>query len=392
MSDFGISDQGFKRKRLDQLLTELQDEMKSVFGDNFNTASQTPDGQVLGTISESNANLWEIAEEAYNAYNPSASTGNSLSNLVQLNGITRLPASASTVVLTITGINNTIIPIGSLVSDGEGVSFSTDVEVTIPVSGTITVDASNTSTGPIVALAGTLTTIDSPITGWDTVTNISDAIEGENEETDAELRARRSRSVARDAQAILDSIIAELLAVTNVTYVTVLENDTDSVDGNGLPAHSFLSIVEGGTDQDIGDAIFLKKPVGIQAFGSTTVQVKDINGFDHAISFSRPTTIPIFVIVNTVDLGTDFPVTGADDIKQAIIDYAEGNLVNGRGFPVSEDVIFSEMYTPVNAIPGHSVTSIFIGTSASPTGQIDIPIAFDEVAQFLTGNIGVNVT
>lgn len=67
MSEFGISAEGFKRKRLDQLLAELNDEVKSIFGDNFNVSPESPDGQVNGTISESNANLWEIAEESYNA-------------------------------------------------------------------------------------------------------------------------------------------------------------------------------------------------------------------------------------------------------------------------------------------------------------------------------------
>ena len=90
MPDFGITPEGFNRKRLDQLLNELNDEVKSIFGDNFNVSPESPDGQVNGTISESNANLWEIAEESYNAFNPSAATGVTLSNLVQLNGITRL--------------------------------------------------------------------------------------------------------------------------------------------------------------------------------------------------------------------------------------------------------------------------------------------------------------
>jgi predicted oxidoreductase (fatty acid repression mutant protein) len=31
--------------------------------------------KLMVLVSESNANLWEIAEESYNAFNPSAATG-----------------------------------------------------------------------------------------------------------------------------------------------------------------------------------------------------------------------------------------------------------------------------------------------------------------------------
>ncbi len=391
MSDFGISNTGFKRKRLDQLLSELDAEVKSIFGDNFNTSPESPDGQINGLISESNANLWEIAEEAYNAFNPSAVTGVTLSNLVQLNGITRSPATSSRANLTITGTAGTIIPTGSLISTSDTADqFSTEIDVTLDSGGNGTVFASAILTGPISALAGSLTVIDTPITGWDTVTNIADAIEGTNEETDVELRVRREQSVARDAQAIIDAIFAEVRAVSGVTEVTVLENDTNSgPDANGLPAHSVHAIVVGGVNEDIAQAIFIKKTLGATPFGTTTVAVNDDQGIPHDISFSRPTEIPIFIIVNLTTF-SDYPVNGDDLIKQSIVDYAEGLLVSGRGFFLGDDVIHSELYTPINLIGGHTVDSLFIGTSASPTGTADIPIAITETSTFVIGDIVVN--
>lgn len=391
MSDFGVSDTGFKRKRLNQLLDELNSEVKAIFGDNFNVSPESPDGQINGVVSESNANLWELAEEAYNAFNPNASSGVSLSNLVQLNGITRLPATASTVELTVTGTSGTLIPQGSLVSDTDGiVTFSTDSNVTIPTGGSTSVQATATVTGPLVALAGTVTEIDSPVSGWDTVTNAQDAEVGTNVETDVELRARRRRSVARDAQAIIDAINAEVRAVPGVTQATVLENDTNTgPDSNGLPAHSVSAIVLGGDDTQIAEAIFLKKTLGATAFGNTDVTVTDDQGIEHTISFSRPTAISIYVEVNLTTFG-NYPVNGDDLIKQAILNYASGDLIEGRGFSLGQDVIHSELYTPINTIQGHTVDSLFIDTSPSPASTADIPIAVDEIAEFLEVNITVN--
>lgn len=390
MSEFGISEEGFKRKRLDQLLEELNAEVKTVFGDNFNVSPESPDGQINGVISESNANLWEIAEESYNAFNPSAATGVTLSNLVQLNGITRLPATSSRVQLSLTGTAGTTIPIGSLVSTNDtGDQFSTEIAVTLDGAGNGSVFANAVNTGPIIALSGTLTEIDTPITGWSTVTNSADAQLGTNEETDVELRARREQSVARDAQAITDAIFAGVANIPGVTQTVVLENDTDSVDANGLPPHSFQVIVVGGVDEDIGDIIWLKKPAGILSFGSTTVQIVDSQGIPHDISFSRPTTVDIYV---EVDLTTfpEYPANGDDLIKQAIVDYANKDLIAGRGFSLADDVIYTRLYTPINSVQGHEIDALRIGTSPSPTGTVNIPIGPTETSQFLNVNIEVN--
>lgn len=390
MSEFGISNEGFKRKRLDQLLEELNDEVKSIFGDNFNVSPESPDGQINGVVSESNANLWELAEDSYNAFNPSAATGVTLSNLVQLNGITRLPATSSRVQLSITGTAGTAIPAGSLVSTSDtGDQFSTEQAITLDGAGNGSVFASAVNTGPITALAGTVTEIDTPITGWSTVTNAADAQVGTNEETDVELRSRRERSVARDAQAIIDAIFAAVANVPGVTQTVVLENDTDVVDSNGLPPHSFQVITVGGVDEDIGDAIWLKKPAGILSFGNTTVQIIDSQGIPHNISFSRPTEVDIYVEV-TLNTFAEYPANGDDLIKQAIVDYANGILVPGRGFSLADDVVYTRLYTPINSVQGHEITDLRIGTSPSPTGTANIPIGATEISNFLTVNIVVN--
>lgn len=390
MSEYGVSATGFKRKRLDQILQELNSELKNVFGSNFNVSPESPDGQVNGVVAGSNADLWEIAEEAYGAFDPSGVTGATQDNLYQLNGLVRLPATKTQAELTVTGAQSTIIPAGSLVATSDtGVQFSTSVEVVIPSGGSTVVQASALSTGPIAASAGTITVIDSPITGWSTVNNAADAIVGTNKETDAEFRARRKRSVARDAQALVDAIFAEVRAVLGVLQVKVLENDTNVTDGNGLPPHSVHAIVVGGADADIAKAISLKKTLGIPAFGGVTEQVIDSQGIPHDISFSRPTEVPIYVEVNLTTFSA-YPADGDDLIKQAVVDYANGVLISGRGFFLGDDVIHSELYTPINTIAGHTVNSLFIKISSPPDQTVDIPIAVSEVAQFTVANITVN--
>jgi uncharacterized phage protein gp47/JayE len=389
MPDYGVSSTGFNRKRLNQLLDELNSEVKSIFGENFNVSPESPDGQINGVISESNANLWEIAEEAYNAFNPKAAAGTTLSNLVQLNGITRLAATRSHVELTLTGDSGTVIPEGSLVSTSDtGDELSTDTSVTLDGAGNAIVQATALEFGPITMLAGTITEIDNPVTGWDTVNNTADAIEGTNEESDPDLRARRQRSVARDAQAIIDGIRSAIENIDNVTQAVVLENDTDAVDGNGLPAHSFQVVVSGGTNIDVADTIWLKKPAGIQAFGDITEQIIDSQGISHDISFSRPTAVTIYVEV-TITTFAEYPVNGDDLIKQAIVDYANGDLVDNRSFGLADDVIYTRLYTPINSVAGHEIDDLQISISSPASGTANIAIAVDEIADFQIANITV---
>ena len=385
----GVSDQGFDRKRLDEILQELNSEMKSIFGENLNLSPQSPDGQVNGVILESLANLWEIAEDVYNSFNPSAATGAALSNLVQFNGITRREASSSRVEINVTGTNGTSIPANSIVSTSDtGEQFATE-DVILIESGVGSGYVNSVNTGPIEALPNTLTKINTPITGWSTCDNALSATLGSDVESDPDLRARRIRSIGLDSVSVIDSVLGALSALDGVTQVIVLENDTDFVDINGQDPHSFQAVVVGGVDKKIGQSIWLKKPAGIKSFGNTSTIITDSQGFPHEIGFSRPDTVDVYVTIN-LDIDSTYPSDGDDLIKQAIVDYANGILVEGRGFSLSDDVIYSRLFTPINIVQGHEIVSLMIGTSPNPTGTTNIPISVTEISNFLIANITVN--
>lgn len=391
MPDYGITDAGFNRKRADTILEEINADMKSVFGENLNVEPESPDGQVNGILAESFANLWELAEYAYNAFNPSGATGATLANLVQLNSINKLEATFSTIAdVTLGGTPGAVIPAGSLMSTSDTASqFATDEEVTLNGVGVGVVNATAVLPGPIAANTATLINIDTPVSGWTLCFNNNSAVEGTNQETDAELRARRERSVAIDAQSIADSISAAVGDVDGVIEHRLIENDTTETDTNGIPARSFQVIVVGGLDADIAQAIYSKKTIGIPSFGTTSVEVTDSQGYPKTIRFTRATEVEIFVEVD-LTTNSNYPFDGDDQIKQAIVDYSNGDLVEGRDFSLGDDVIYSRMYTPINSVPGHEVDALRIGITPSPTGTVNIPIAIDEISKFVITNITVN--
>ena len=227
-------------------------------------------------------------------------------------------------------------------------------------------------------------TISVPISGWDSIINPISATTGRLVETDEELRERFRNSKFFQSQNILEALIDALRNVDGVTDVVVYENDTDGPDVNGVPAHSFLPIVLGGLPSDIGDTIWQNKPTGIPSVGDTTVQVADSQGFLHSISYKRPTEIPIYITVSISDAG-GIAGDAEAQIRQNIENYGEANYFIG------DDVIYSRFYTPINAVPGHQVNSLFIGTAPSPVGTSNIVIDFDAVATFNPANIIVNL-
>lgn len=384
----GITPTGFQRKRLNEIKTDIEALFQSVYGNNINLSPESPDGQIIGLLAGSFSDLWEIAEGAYNAYNPSAATDATLSNLVQINGITRNEASSSVATLTFTGVNNTTIPAGTLVSHiTSQEQFATDVNVVIS-GGIATVTASSVNTGNIEASAGTLTEIETPITGVNSVTNNEDANVGSERETDIELRARRLRSLAISSQSTVDSLFSVISNLDFVTQTTILENDTDVTDSNGLPPHSVQVIVVGGLDQDIGNAIWLNKPAGITSFGDQSVVILDSQDLPHTINFSRPDIVDIYVEVRLTKF-SNYPANGDQLIKQAIVDYCNGDLVEGRGFGLGENVIFSELYTPINSIIGHQIDQLYIDVTPSPLAQSNIVIGINQISNFTLANITV---
>lgn len=128
---FGLSPYGFKAKRLNDIKTDLDNQMTAEFGD-VNLTPQSVFGQLIGVISKVLADIWENLDQVYQSQYPNSADGVALDNVVQYNGIVRLPASATVVTGLANGIEGTFIPLGVLarVINSNAV-FSSTAPVTI---------------------------------------------------------------------------------------------------------------------------------------------------------------------------------------------------------------------------------------------------------------------
>lgn len=241
-----------------------------------------------------------------------------------------------------------------------------------------------TQKGVIEQAVNTIDTIDTPVIGWNSVSNPVQAVVGNDLETDEELRLRFKQNKARTSTGTVTALYSALTALDSVKEVKVVENFTSTTDANGLPLKSFMCIVDGGNSSDIANAIWQKKPAGIQPFGNTTVNVIDSQGFGHDISFQRVADKNVYVSVD-ITTYTGAPPTAVADVKAAIVAYLEG-------LKIGDDVVYSRLYTPINSVVGVQVNSLFIGTSASPTGTSNIAVGLTEKANTQTSFISVTTS
>jgi uncharacterized phage protein gp47/JayE len=382
-----ITSEGFERSRLDDRLTILQQRVRDIFGPEINLSADTIDGQTVGIFAESYNNLEQELEDLYIQLSPQLATGAALSRVVQLNGIRRRAGSFSTCDVLCVGQESTFIPAGSLIKcTPTGATFETTADVTIGLSGQATVSCKGVKLGALIAPAGTLTKIDTPIYGWQTANNPSDAVVGQDEETDEQLRLRRRLSTSTPAQSMLDGIYGSLANLSGVKNVRVYENSLDVIDlVNGLPPHSIYCVVEGGLIQDVAKTIWLKKSVGPTLVGSVLGAVTDSQGNVQTMKFDRPIDSNIYITIN-VSRRAGWPSNGAQLIKDALVNWSLSEQQIGA------EVIESRLYDPVNTVRGHSITSFFIGASANPSSSNNIAIPFNGLARFDASRITVSVT
>lgn len=473
---YGITPQGFNRKRLEDIRLELIEQYEAEFGA-IDTSAESVFGVIIGVQAKALADLWEGQESTYNSLYPSTADGVSLDNVADLTGVKRLGATQTIGTIQCFGDLGTPISIGRVVSieqtedrfevsdnvvidpatgtpnvlidvltvtdsidytvtiNGTPATFNSGVSATnltiaagivgqinlspeavtatdnldgsffikaddlvtpfaVLVTAELSIDKAAVNAtvvaeefGDVQGLAGTATVIETPVAGWDSVTNEIDFTIGRNEETDSELRLRRLESLQVTGAATVEAIRSRLLQITGVTAAFVEENSTTVIDGEGRPPKSFEAVVAGGDDQDIADLIWLVKPAGIETHGTETVSVVDSQGISHDMKFSRATEIYLHVRVTlTLTPEETYPADGDDQVALNVLEH-------GQTHQIGDDVYVQRFFAGVYEVPGIATALVEIATSALPGDPpgayqtTNLAISNTEVAVFDSGRI-----
>ena len=385
-----VTAQGISAPDYQTILDTVTGYFQQIYGTDAYLDPDSKDGQMVALVALAIHDANTTAINVYNSFSPSTALSDALTRNVKINGIARKGETRSTVDLLLTGTAGTTITNGSA-KDANGVIWNFPASVSIGVDGTVTVTASCATSGAVAAVAGSITGINTPTRGWLTVTNPLAATVGAAAETDAELRVRQGQSVALPSLTPFDAVDGALANISGVTRHKLYENDTGSVDINGLPAHSISAIVDGGDVTAIAQTIRGKKGQGVATYGTTTIVVPDAWGNPHPTSFSRPVNVPIYVAI-TIRVFAGYTSLIGDQIKAAITDYI-------NSLKIGDDVLLSRVYSPANlgVVSGgnsryYDITSLQIGKTAGSVAAANIDIGYAEAASCLTANIALTVT
>jgi uncharacterized phage protein gp47/JayE len=379
------------------ILAGVLADYNDAFGGGLNLALETPQGQLASStaaiIADKNAQVVEVV----NQMDPDTNDGAYQDAIARIYFLTRSPGAPTTVACACIGAAGTVIPVGAKAQDTSGNIYVAVDGGQIPPGGNITLAFANVLNGPIPCPANTLTKIYVAIPGWDTINNVAPGVLGRDVETRAEFEARRAASVALNARGSLQSIFANVFDQPDVIDVYATENVTDSTVPVGstnypLLPHSILVSVVGGTDDDIANAIWIKKDVGCDMNGNTTVTVVDSEGYsppfpEYDITFLRPTPLAIHVRVELRD-SDSLPVDIDAQVKAAVIATFLG-ADGGVRVRIGSELLASKFYPGVIRIgPEVSVLSILIGTSG-PGALTSILIGVDQAPTIDAANITI---
>jgi uncharacterized phage protein gp47/JayE len=174
-SVYGLQPTGFIPKTVQDVIDEMNEGLRALYGPSVNVSSASVFGQYNGILGDKIAELWELGESIHRAIHPDFALNEALDNICALTGVTRLAQTKSTVTLLLNLDAGVTVPAGSIVSvSTTGARFVTLAAATNSGTGpaAISVAAESENYGPVNGYAHTIDQIDTPVSGWSAAVGI----------------------------------------------------------------------------------------------------------------------------------------------------------------------------------------------------------------------------
>lgn len=386
------------------ILSEIQDEFKSVFGEDLDLTATTVQGRLIEMFQRNRTFCIQICALVSNMLNLGRASGFVLDDLGSLFLIERQPATHTQTTVVLSGVVGTIIPAGTRLQTSDGDIFANNQAYTIGENGSVNAIYYAQETGEVPCVPNSLTTILDRISGLESAINPSQPILGQDLESDTEFRYRIKNSLNINSIAILSAIKSNLEAIPSVIDSFCYDNFTGSqvtIDGVKIPARSILACVEGGSDLEVATVLYKKKSGGcgyILKSNNEGFDVVEQNVIDEAygtvykITFMRPvqTSIDIVITVDRQDYsGADL----SDKVKDAIMQWYDGDVEGVDGIKIGKAVSPFEISAAVSqVIPDIFITDVKLAEHGSTPQATTLSFGSVHKAVLDRANITVTVT
>lgn len=400
----GVSEQGFVRKSREEILSELEEGYKTRLGGDIDLSIVSEDGIRMRILTDELDKIHQLAEKIFYSNFAHTASGVSLDRVLNPLGSERQPAKRSIVVLRFSGVDDAVVPAGIICQTGNGLLFIT-IESGVLSGGHVDVNAQALEISYGVngnVNANSITTINTAISGIDSVTNPEPSRGGRAIETDSEYLNRfiqegvNGGSSAANVQGVLNNIPSVLNAI-------VYENNTDFTDVDGRPPHSMEAVIEGGSSEEIGEVFLRNWPGGIESYGLEFTTVFDNKGVPRTYYFNRPTDVLVYVKIDVVrDL--NLWMQGSESVIKTNcikviggVDTIASTSTYYKGEGTGADVFAWKLIAAQSALQefdsvkvlGIKSMTVKVGQT-SPAIQDVLPINSRQRAKLITANIQVN--
>lgn len=378
---------GLQTLTQNEIVEDLTQDLKDIYGEDINVESNSPDGQVINIFAQMLEDQYELLNQVNASFDPDQAIGTVLDQRCAINGIQRKAGTYTFVTIdviadrsvTLNGVDQYSEEQAYTISDGQGNLFVLSATSAIN-SGTSQLVFRAKNIGNIEILPNTITTPVTIVLGVISVNNPGVAItQGTNEETDAELRARRKASVSISNQGYTDGLQAALANLPDVSRVNVYQNRSNTTDADGIPGHSIWVVVQGGTDAEIGAVMDNKVAGGVGMKGSQNVNVQQADGQVATYYFDRPSAQTLYVTLDITPLDGQTIVPA--DIKSA--------LVNGMSFQPNETVDSSAIICYIKSIQDNVALTCQVSTDGTTWETVVTPTTKDKYFQITTDSITI---
>lgn len=399
-----ITGQGVIVPDTSEVLTEVQNMFKEVFGEDLDLTATTTQGRLIEMFQRNRTFCIQICALVSNMLNLGRATGFVLDDLGSLFLIERHPATYTTTTVVLGGVAGTIVPAGTRLQTTDGDIFINEQSYTIDASGSVNALYRAQETGEIACAPNTLTVILDRINGLETATNPAQPVLGQELESDADFRARIKTSLNINSIAITSAIKSNLEAIPSVVDSYCYDNYTGSVetiDGVKVPAHSLLACVEGGSNTDVALVLYKKKSGGCgyikasdnQGYTVITQNVIDESyGNTYPVTFMRPEETPIDIVLTV----SRQDYSGADlenAVKDAVLQWYNGEIDGVDGIKIGRAVSPFEISAAVSdVLPDIFITDVKIAEHGSTPAATTLTFGAIHKATVDRTNITVTVT
>lgn len=383
MADYQyITSQGVIVPDTSTLREEVENEFKSVFGQQLDVSPETPQGALITMEVENRDAIARNNAELANQINPDEAGGVFLDAIWALMGGQRFEETHSLLTgVQFSGVAGTIIPQGSLAETMTGERFETVNDLILDKNGHALGDMQAVNTGAIECAMGQLNQVASSVLGWETIYNPTAAVIGREAESDLKSRRRRKLTLAKNTVSIGEAITSALYELESVKSLSFRENYTDKpmlIDGITLIPHSIYVCVHGGEETEIAEVLLRTKTVGAGFNGQIEVGVVDaISGQRYPVKFDRAKEQSLFCRVTVKSPKVDAQTI----IPNAVEQWVMGNIKGDSGLIVGREVSPFEISAGINTVePSLFITRVELSVDGQSWSSDTYPIRIDEIA------------